>query len=129
MHPNTQNMPANAGAAALRTFFNIMEKWGLDNDQAQVLLAIPRTTFFNWRKNPDTARVTHDTLERLSYLLGIFKSLRLVYSENCLADSWLTRQNDNPLFGGKPPLERMLGGQVADLYITRQLLDARRGVV
>lgn len=129
MLPDTQNMPANAGAAALRTFFNIMEKWGLDNDQAQILLAIPRTTFFNWRKNPDSARVTHDTLERLSYLLGIFKSLRLIYSENCLADSWLTRPNDNPLFGGKPPLERMLGGQVADLYITRQLLDARRGVV
>lgn len=128
MLPKTQDIPDNPGAAALRAIFNIMEKWGVSNEQAQILLAIPRTTFFNWRKDPDSARVSHDTLERLSYLLGIFKALRVIYSENCLADSWLTRPNDNPVFGGRRPIDRMLGGQVADLYVVRQLLDARRGV-
>lgn len=129
MQPVLNNVPANAGAAALRAFFNISEKWGLKPEQAQTLLAVPRSTFFRWRSHPENANVGHDTFERLSYILGIFKGLRLIYSDNSLADSWLIRPNDNPLFGGHPPVQRMLSGNVADLYVTRQAVDARRGVI
>lgn len=129
MQPDLQNMPANTGPAALRTYFNIAQKWGLRPEQSQILLAAPKSTYFRWKKDPDKAALGHDTLERISYILGIFKSLRIIYSDNGVADGWLQRPNDNPLFGGHPPLERMLNGQVADLYVTRQLLDARRGVM
>ena len=43
------------------------------------------------------------------------------------ADEWLRRPNSAPLFGGQSALQRMLGGQVADLYVVRQYLDAQRG--
>jgi len=43
------------------------------------------------------------------------------------ADGWIRKANAAPLFGGHPALERMLGGQVADLYVVRQYLDAQRG--
>jgi hypothetical protein len=37
------------------------------------------------------------------------------------------KPNDAPLFGGHPALRRMLSGNVADLYVVRQYLDAVRG--
>ena len=43
------------------------------------------------------------------------------------ADEWLRKPNSAPLFGGHSALDRMLGGQVADLYVVRQYLDAQRG--
>ncbi len=43
------------------------------------------------------------------------------------ADTWIRRPNDAPLFGGRPALDRMLSGNVADLYVVRQYLDAQRG--
>ena len=40
---------------------------------------------------------------------------------------WIGRAKTAPLFGGRTALERMLGGQVADLFVVRQYLDAQRG--
>ena len=37
------------------------------------------------------------------------------------------RTGDAPPFGGRSALDRMLSGNVADLYIVRQYLDAQRG--
>lgn len=121
-------IPANAGPAALRTFFNILEHWQLGNKEGQILLGVPSSTYFRWRKRPDQAQPSGDTLERISYVLGIYKALHLIYSNDAIADSWLKRDNASPLFGGQPPLKRLLGGQVADLFQIRQHLDARRGV-
>jgi len=43
------------------------------------------------------------------------------------ADEWIRQPNNAPLFGGRSALERMLSGQVADLYVVRQYLDSERG--
>ena len=43
------------------------------------------------------------------------------------ADAWLRKPNDAPLFGGRTALDRMLAGQVSDLFVVRQYLDAQRG--
>ena len=43
------------------------------------------------------------------------------------ADQWVRKPNDAPQFGGRSALERMLSGQVADLYVVREYLDAERG--
>jgi hypothetical protein len=66
-------------------------------------------------------------LERLSYVLGIYKSLQILLPEPERADAWVRRPNDAPLFGGGSALGRMLGGQVADLFLVRQYLDAQLG--
>jgi hypothetical protein len=85
-----------------------------------------RSTFFKWRREP-SPRLPRDTLERLSYLLGIYKSLQILLPDPKAADEWVRKPNDAPLFGGKSALERMLSGQVADLYVVREYLDAERG--
>ena len=120
-------IPSNVGLAALRTFFNIMDRWQLGSLEAQTLLGVPESTYYRWKKQP--VEVDRDKLERLSYIFGIYKALHLIYSDEAVADGWLRRPNTAPLFGGRPPLERLLAGQVADLFVVRQHLDARRGVI
>ena len=112
---------------ALRAFFNITDRWGLGNEQERVLLGSPgRSTFYRWKRNL-SGQLPHDVLERISYILGIYKALHLIFGNEQQADAWINRANAAPLFGGRSALDRMLGGQVADLFVVRQYLDAQRG--
>ena len=114
-------------APRLRAFANIAEAWGLTVAEQLKLLGIAsRSTFFKWRREREP-RLPQDTLERLSYLLGIYKSLQILLPDPQAADQWVRKPNDAPLFGGRSALERMLSGQVADLYVVREYLDAERG--
>ena len=118
---------SNLGGAGLRAFVNIAEAWKLSVAEQLALLGIAsRSTFFKWRRerNPKLPR---DTLERLSYLLGIYKSLQILLPDPHAADEWVRKPNDAAPFGGRPALTRMLSGQVADLYVVREYLDAQRG--
>lgn len=118
---------AMAGAG-LRAFFNIARDWGLSAEEQMVLLGGPgRSTFFKWKAAPDTAELKRDTLERLSYVLGIYKALQILLPDPAAADAWVKKPNAAPLFGGRRALDRMLGGNVGDLLAVRQYLDARRG--
>ncbi|MGY0632810.1 MbcA/ParS/Xre antitoxin family protein [Luteimonas sp. A478] len=112
---------------ALRAFFNITRLWGLSTEQERLLLGSPgRSTFFRWKRDLDGA-LPRDSLERISYLLGIWKALQVLFANPAQADAWVKRANQAPLFGGRSALERMLGGQVSDLFVVRQYLDAQRG--
>jgi len=112
---------------ALRTFFRIAELWNLSADEQMTLLGITaRSTFFKWKKDAD-AILPKDTLERISYVLGIYKALQILLPDEKAADAWVKRANKAPLFAGRSALDRMLSGQVADLFVVRQYLDAQRG--
>ncbi|MGH8192180.1 MAG: MbcA/ParS/Xre antitoxin family protein [Rhodanobacteraceae bacterium] len=112
---------------ALRAFFNLAERWKLRiADQRKLLGDPPESTFYKWKRERD-GTLSHDTLERISYLLGIFKALAILFPQADRADAWLRRPNRAATFGGKSALERMLSGNVADLYVVRQYLDAQRG--
>ena len=119
--------PKEASAPALKAFFRITERWRLDADQQMVLLGVSaRSTYFKWKKDLD-GRLSLDTLERISYLLGIFKALHILLPDEAAADAWLKKPNTASPFGGRSALERMLSGQVSDLYVVRHYLDAQRG--
>jgi Protein of unknown function (DUF2384) len=114
--------------SALRTFFNIMNVWQLSAEQAMTLLGLDsRSTYFKWKKNPESAKLSPDKLERLSYIFGIYKALQILLPNADSADSWIKRPNSALPFQGKSALERMLAGRVADLYVVRQYLDGQRG--
>ena len=124
----TQPSNRDLSAAGLRAFFNIARDWNLNTDEQMVLLGAPgRSTFFKWKSAPEAAELKRDTLERMSYLLGIYKALQVLLPATSAADAWIKKPNDAPLFAGKSALARMLGGNVADLVAVRQYLDARRG--
>lgn len=114
--------------AGLKAFFNICDAWSLNTEQMQILLGKPpRSTYFAWRKDPSTVQLSRDTLERISYILGIYKALQILLPNPKAADEWINRPNTEVLFGGKPAIDRMLSGNVSDLFVVRQYLDAMRG--
>ncbi len=112
--------------AGLTAFFSITQEWGLDNDQQRILLGSPgRTTFFEWKKKKK-GKLSKDTLDRLSYVLGIYKALHILFSNNSVLQ-WIRNPNNDPLFSGKSPLEYMLSGHLVSLSDVRRYLDWARG--
>jgi hypothetical protein len=113
--------------AGIRTFFNIAALWGLDGEQQMALLGLrSRSTFFKWKRER-RAKLDHDQLERISHILGIYKSLQILLPDSGAADSWVRRQNRADLFQGEPALELMLRGGISGLFAVRRYLDAQRG--
>ena len=124
----TETTPApDLGGPALRSFFRLAEAWQLRvAEQRKLLGDPPESTFYKWKREQDGAP-GRDVVERISYLLGIFKALQILFPDPAQADAWLRKPNQAALFGGHSALERMLSGNVADLFVVRQYLDAQRG--
>jgi Antitoxin Xre/MbcA/ParS C-terminal toxin-binding domain/Antitoxin Xre-like helix-turn-helix domain len=112
---------------ALRAFFNVAEVWQLNTAEQRALLGWPaESTFFKYKAG-QTATLPYDMLMRISLVLGIYKSLHILYPEPELADRWVKLPNNNSMFGGKPALTLMAEGGMDGLYEVRRLLDGRRG--
>lgn len=112
--------------SALRGFFRIVRRWRLrDEDARELLGGLSSSSYYEWKKLPERV-LDVDRLTRISYLVGIYKALHLLYGDK-LADEWIALPNTNPLFGGRTPLQYMIGGGVLALQTVRALLDARRG--
>ncbi len=110
---------------ALRTFFRIAEAWGLKEQEQMRLLGLEsRSTFQSWKRG-EVAAISKDALERISYVMGIYKGLKVLLPQS--ADDWVRKPNLAPLFGGRSALDRMASGNVADLFVVRQYVDAQRG--
>jgi len=127
-----ESAPVTAGdsrrlsQAGLKAFFRIGAAWGLSTVEEMRLLGDPsRATFFKWKRDPATANLGRDTLERISCILGIYKALQILLPDPAVADAWVHKANT--AFGGRTALERMLAGNVGDLHAVRQYLDAARG--
>ena len=113
--------------ALLRTFFGIAAAWKLSAGEAMTLLGLrSRSTYHVWKEGRAGA-LSRDTLERISYVLGIYKALQILLPSGEAADAWIRKPNSAPLFGGASALERLLSGNVSDLYEVRRYLDAQRG--
>lgn len=108
----------------LEAFFGIADRWRLSTDDQILLLGSPgRSTFFKWKK--EGGAIPADTRERLSHLLGIWKSLRILFTEDKRGEEWIRRAN--LYFDGASALDVMLEGSVTSIYRVRRYLDAQRG--
>lgn len=114
-------------APALRTFFRIASAWGLSVQEQRALLGWPAASTFHKYKAGDIAALSFDTLTRISLVIGIYKSLQILYPEPEFADRWVRMPNSHPLFGGRPALTLMTDAGIDGLYQVRRLLDGRRG--
>ena len=124
---NPEASVAELGGPALRTFFNLAKTWELSEQEQMRLLGLnSRSTLHAWKSGRVT-KVSRDTLERISYLLGIFKAINILLPDMKRADEWVRLPNRAPLFGGRSALDRMTTGNIGDLYAVRQYLDAQRG--
>lgn len=129
MQPHPSSAPA-LGAETVRipavmdAFARLAEDWDLSTDEQLTLLGSPgRSTFFKWKKSG--GNLPQDTIERISHMLGIYKSLQILLPNPESADGWIKKPNT--YFDGRSALEVMLDGQVVDIYRVREYLDAQRG--
>lgn len=110
--------------AMFRAALNLFRLWGVNDDQAAVILDVPRRTFARWKAG-HLGRVGRDGKARLSNLMGIHKALRIVFGEASRGYAWV--KAPNAAFGGQSALDVMLGGELTDLMRVRRYLDAERG--
>ena len=114
-------------AAMLRAFFNLAQRWQLNDRQGRILLGWPAArTYARWKAGQfQPSRISRDTRERLSLLMGIHKGLRYMFPDPARSYAWLRKPNR--AFGGENALNRLLAGSIPDLAAVRAYLDAERG--
>src|SRR5688572_19132653 len=65
---------------ALKAFFNIMARWQIRDEDARALLGgVTNGPFYEMKKDPSRVLET-DRLTRISFLVGIFKALRILHA-------------------------------------------------
>jgi hypothetical protein len=82
--------------AGLKAYFKIMQRWGIGEEEASVLLG--------YDHNPDVLEIGIDPLKRISHTLGIYKALHTLFSQES-ANAWVKKPNTAELFKGRPALE------------------------
>ena len=123
--------PAQAGAG-LRTFARIAEQWKIPARDAMALLGVDsRSTYYELlkraRESKEVKGLSRDQLDRLSYLLGVYEAVRVLFPHSQESrDTWVSRPNTATLFAGRPPLEMMRSSMVG-LYQTFAHLATARG--
>ena len=112
-------------APGLKTFFKIVARWHVKDEDARALLGgVTNGPFYEMKKKPDRL-LDADRLTRISFVIGIYKALHILHSDK-LADDWVQLSNRNPIFGGSTPLAYMIRGGLPAMQTVRRLLDARR---
>ena len=86
---------------ALKAFFRISELWKFSNEDQMTLLGVTTpSTFFKWKRDAYSAKLTKDTMERISYLLGIYKALQILLPRPEADNSSIKKPNTATPFGG-----------------------------
>lgn len=113
--------------AAVDGMVRLAEIWQLTSAEITALLGdVSERTWFRMKKREWPGALSQDTLTRVGALLGIFKGLRLLFSEP-ICDEWIRLPNKGPLYGGRRPIDAMIEGGIPKLLEVRRHIDALRG--
>ncbi|AOY87817.1 DUF2384 domain-containing protein [Marinobacter salinus] len=125
--PEASEAEALRGHVALKGFFNICREWDCSQEEMmQMLGGISRSTLAKYQKLP-YIKLSRDTLERISYILGIYKSLRVMYPTAERANRRIRLVTSEVPFSGTSPLDFMARGSMKHLMQARRYFDAKRG--
>src|SRR5437868_1151537 len=114
-------------AIAWKSLQNIVERFQFNEKEAKTLMGdMPRSTYQKGL-HQHIGKLNRDQKERVSYLLGIYKSLRILFTDSSQALTWIDRPNDLPPFNGTTPKSYMLEGSLVRLADVRRFLDFWRG--
>lgn len=118
--------------AAITWITNMSEgdKWNLSPDETASLLGLSLKTYKEIQQKvvqEIPLGLSDNTLERLSHLLGIWKSLQLIVpaDRSNLAYSWFNQPVNNEIFAGVSIKEFLLTKNESErFYIVRRYLEA-----
>lgn len=125
--PREGSASHDRGALA-RMVMTLLDHWKLSTEQQAALLGIAsgnRAALTRYRRG-DPIGTSRDQYERVGHLLGIHKSLRLLFPRNRdLAYRWMTTRNK--AFDNLTPVEIIQEWGFAGLLMVRGYLDRARG--
>jgi hypothetical protein len=117
----TRLTPAAVGAVV-----RLAAVWHLGNAEICALLGdISEPTWFRIKSGERSGTLSEDALTRIGALTGIFKGLRLLFSEP-LCDEWVQLANKSPLCEGRRPVDAMIAGGIPKLLEVRRHIDGLR---
>ncbi len=126
---NTIAAPASQDRSRLsKMLITLFEHWKLPSKDQLSLLgsAKDNRALLARYRNGDPLANDRDKLERAGILLGIHKSLRLLFPHNRdLAYAWMT--TPNRAFQGMTPTQLVDQQGMIGLYMVRAYLDRQRG--
>jgi len=132
--PMTQSIDAAArrrvSGPGLRTFIAIADQYGIARRDRLSLLGEPRnSTYDEWvrkARNGAALFLPLDALMRISGVLGVHRSLCIVFPIRREALIWLKGPHQGQPFGGQSPLELMVDDGLDGIILVRQYLEAWR---
>jgi len=114
------------GHVALKGFFGVCREWGCtEEEMMQMLGGVSRSTLVRYQALPHV-KLSRDTLERISYVLGIYKSLRIMYPTAERANCRVRLETSEVPFAGTSALDFMARGSLTHLMEARRYFDAKR---
>ena len=112
--------------AALTAIRSLTKAWKLTVEEAASLLGVSPTTWDRIRSSTWKQEFSQDQLTRVSALVGIFKGLHLLFSDE-MADRWPQLKNSGPIFQNQTPIAAMQRGGIPVMLDVRRYVDALRG--
>ncbi len=110
-----------------KSLSHLAKRFALKEKEILILMGnMPRSTYTTGTAK-GTIKLDRDKRDRVSYLLGIYKALRLLFDDSTQAVTWINRSNHLAPFNGMTPKAFMLEGSIVRLAEVRQFLDFWRG--
>lgn len=109
----------------LRAFSLIAELWNLTDQEQSAILGRPINLAGAQLEATAADEISPETLERISYALGIYRALHILFPDQQQADSWIRRPNEATPFKGGTAVALMCTGRLSDLASVREYLDAQ----
>lgn len=109
-----------AAQVGMRVSLKILEKWGCNQQQVQVLLKLPENY-----KNLDFKKVSfcQEQAERASYILNIHAGLSALFNNPNNIYGFMSMANHHQFFNGKKPIEVILKDDNHNLQLVMEHID------
>ena len=102
-------------------FFNICKLWELSEKEQSIVLNMPESELNKFIHCKDVT-LCEDTLNRILYVIDIFKALNTLLPNPERADSWIKTPNSAPLFKGVSALNILIEDSKLNLILIRDYL-------
>lgn len=109
----------------LRGFTQIAEAWGLSDTETSAVLGRSLDDAFAQVASEKLDERWRETLQRVSYVMGIYKALHILFPSARQANGWVRRPNNGAPFKGGTALDLMCAGRLGDLAVVREYLEAQ----
>lgn len=122
--------PIGSGATdlegpALRAFSQIAEIWKLSDQEQSAILGRPINARCAKQETGAADGLWPEALHRISYVLGVYQALHILFPDQQQADRWIRCPNKANPFDGASALALMCTGRLADLATVREYVEAQ----